>query len=670
MACCPGEPYAPDGLYIFRIADPTNATMHTQNVHANIVAWQSLIGWQCPDSDIYTVVYKSSIADMQHIRNRHSAPRSLRTNRFAQALCHRDDLSDFLIIAKRCEKAREAILDPWYYPSHHCPYVATLEEVINTAKAHGTDSLLHDRYALQQMRAQSTLGHYQDNVKLWEQYASQLPENNILRTLMTDYAAGAYQNIGQDSIAQQVILNETGYYDNPDLFVHIESELRQADYQGIPQTEWEIKRMRNTFLAWRETALAAIRHPKTRHMAEWYYTLAYIDDVLCNDASSEHYLRMAEKADGDTFIRESIHLFRIYRDAKSLPVNDTYEQQMYVHLRWIEQRLARDFPQWQQDGQDAPKVRYKEGYIIGNYSTYYWNDMLRRIGLSIYAPRLKNAGHTMRALEVVNYAENCFFSIIGSSFMQDNHFGYLFQVLDTHPADFTLQYIRYLQQPDDSLSRFLSRHSYIDFDWLYNIAGTLCMRENRFDKASTVLAHLPQTYTGDSIHNDPFVIDYRGRTVATASTTRRALAAELVRLEQQMKSAPDINDRADAQIQYAIAIRNMFTIAWEAVAYGLGNPWYIDSYTSNTHKAYIRPALQHSDKLLSQALQMYTDPERAAAAELSLLNFRTVVTKYPNTKAASSVRSACENYHDFGLQHVQNARYIVQLTKDIFYTYE
>ena len=661
MACGPGEPYAPDGLYIFRMADPKNATKHTQNVHANIVAWQSLIGQQCPDSDIYTVVYKSSIADMQHIRNRHSVPRSLKANRFAQVLCSRDELSDFLITAKQCEKAREAMIDPWYYPSHHCPYVAALEEVVRTAEAHGTDTLLHDRYALQQMRAQTTLGRQQDNIALWENYASQLPEGNILRTMMADYAAGAYQHIGQDSLARQILFDETGYYDNPDLWVRMESELRKADYQGIPQADREIKRMRNIFLAYRETALAAVQHPKTRHLAEWYYALAYIDDVLRNEVSSEQYLRMAEKADGDTFIRESIHLFRIYRDAKSKPVNDAYEQQMYANLRWLEQRLVRDLPQGQQDGQ--------ESLIIANYSTYYWNDMLRRIGLSIYAPRLMEAGRSIRALEVINYAENCFFSVTENPYMQDNRFGYLFQALDTPSAEFTLQYINYLQKPKDSLSCFLARHSYIDFDWLYNIAGTLCMRESRFAEASAVLAHLPQTYTGDSIHTDPFVIDYRGRT-ASSYTTRRALAAGLVRLEKQMKFAPDINDRADAQMRYAIALRNMFTITWEAVAFGVGFPYYMDSYTPNTHKKYIRPALQRSDALLSQALRMYTDPERAAKAELALLNFRTVVTKYPYTAAADSVRSACENYYDFGLQSSKTTRYITLWNKQIFYDNE
>ena len=666
MACGPGEAYAPDGLYIFRMAAPQNATMHTQNVHANIIAWQSLMGQQCTDSDIYTVVYKSSITNMQYIRNHHSVPRSLKSNRFAQALCNRDELSDFLITAKQCEKAREAMIDPWYYPSRHCPHVAALEEIVHTAETHNTDTLLHDRYALQQMRAQSTLKRYQDNVTLWEQYASQLPEGNILRTMMADYAAGAYQHIGQDSLARQIIFDETGYYDNPELWVRMESELRKADYQGIPQADWEITRMRNIFLAHRYTALAAVSHPKTQHLAEWYYALAYIDDVLRNNASSEQYLCMAEKAGGDTFIRESIHLFRIYRDAKFKPVNDSYEQQMYTNLRWLEQRLVRDFPQWQHDGQESPRVLYKEHFIIANYSTYYWNDMLRRIGLSIYAPRLMEAGRTMRALEVINYAENCFFCATGNSYMQNNHFGYLFQALDTCQAKFTLQYINHLQQPKDALSRFLARNSYIDFNWLYDIAGTLCMRESQFAKATTILAHLPRTYTGDSIHNDPFRIDYCSMTATPSYTTRRALAAELVRLEKQMKSAHDINDRADAQIRYAIDLRNMISFTWEAVAFGMGFPYFMDSYTPNTHKSYIIPALQRSDTLLSQALHMYTEPERAAKAELALLNFRTVVTKYPHTAAADMVRSACENYYDFGFQSSLTTRYITLWNKQIF----
>lgn len=64
---------------------------------------------------------------------------------------------------------------------------------------------------------------------------------------------------------------------------------------------------------------------------------------------------------------------------------------------------------------------------------------------------------------------------------------------------------------------------------------------------------------------------------------------------------------------------------------------------------------------------MYTDNERAAKAQLALLNFRTVVTQYPHTAAADLVRSACENYRDFGLQSSHTTRHITLWNKRFFY---
>ena len=652
LACGPGPAYDPNGLRIFRVVDDESIDPFTQNMRKNVDAWCNLVGASFSFADVKAVVYKSGVDDVRYMREKHRLPSSLNSNAFAKALCDRSDLLDFLITAKTCETARGEMNDPWYYPSHHCPHVAALEGVIQAAEGHTTDTLLHDRYALQQMRAQLSLNRHQENVNLWETYASHLPQDNVLRTLMVDYAVGAYQNVGDASAAKDLIMDESGYFDNLRILARIQSDLRNTDYEGIEPYDWEAERMRVTFLQNRKTAIEAIQHPATQRKAEWYYTLAYIDDALGNDVSSEQYLRKAEKAGGDDFIRESVHLFRIYRDAKSLPVNDAYEQQMLTNLRWIEERLLRDFPK----GKELEK--FEPWRVVYNYSTYYWNDMLRRIGLGIYAKRLAGAGRTLRSIEVINYAENRIFKELKSDFMDDNHFGYLFQALDTRSAANTLQYVDRLQHPKDELSRFLLSGSYVDYDWLHNIAGTLYIRESQFGKAVDALSHLSQSYTGDSICDDPFIVDYRSPARALTHTTRRAFAAEMVRLEKVMKSASNVNDRADAQLKYAIALRNIHTTVWQAVAYGNGYAWYIDSYTPNTHKLYTETALERSDKMLEQAMLMYTDDERAASAELSLKNFRTVMEHYPNTAAAEFVRSHCENYYDFGLRSFRSAPHL------------
>ncbi len=244
--------------------------------------------------------------------------------------------------------------------------------------------------------------------------------------------------------------------------------------------------------------------------------------------------------------------------------------------------------------------------------------MLRRIGIGIYADRLMKAGRTIRAIEVMNYAENRFFNEINSTFMRNNHFGYVFQALDTRPAYITMQYIKQLQCPQDKISRFLARGSYVDYDWLYDIAGTLYLRESNFSKAYDVLGHLSETYTGDSIGN-PF----GDRSGKHTRITIRLFAEEMKCLERTMKSG-NANKRAKAQLCYAIGLHNMFAVEWKVVAYGKGVPWFLDSYTPDTHGKYVRSALARSDKLIQQARQMYTP---------------------------DYVRSSCENYYDFVMQN-------------------
>lgn len=610
IACGPDPMYNPNGLYIFRLVEHKDSTLYVSNAQRNIDAWNRLIGQQFPYSDTYTVVYKSSIEDIRQIHDKHTLPHSLKSNDFAKALCFRDSLSEFLITAKECEQARSAINDPWYYPSHHCPYVASLKKVICVAEQHRNDTMLGDRYALQQMRAQVTLGLHQENVALWENYAFKLPKDNVLRALMVNYAVGAYQKTGQGIEADRLSMREKDY-DNTCLLSRMETELRHADYDGADIGDWDRDKTHRVFSQYRQTALEALRHPTTKCKAEWYYTLAYIDDVLGDNVSSGQYLRKAEHAGGNDFIRESIHLFRIYREAKYASVNDTYEQKMYTNLRWIEVRLVRDCPSWNE-------VYENPWRIISNYSTYYWNDMLRRIGIGVYADRLMKAGRTMRALEVINYAENRFFKEINSPIMQNNHFGYVFQALDTRPAYITMQYIKHLQHSQDKITCFLSNGSYIDYDWLYDIAGTLYLRESNFSKAYDALGHLSENYTGDSIGN-PFG-DISG---IHKRTTKRIFAKEMKCLERTMKSG-DANKRAKAHICYAIGLHNMFTAEWKTVAYGKGYPWFLNSYTPDTHEKYVRPALARSDRLIQQARQMYT---------------------------ADYVRSACENYYDFVMQN-------------------
>lgn len=642
LACGPGPIFSPAGLRIFRLIDGEYSFPYHEP--QNVAAWRALVGSNPSYSDIYNVVYRSSISDIQSIHSKHVVPKSLSKNQFAHLLCQRDELSEVLLTAKKCEQARENMLDPWYYPSHNDENVQQLEQVIEAAKEHMSDTLLRDRYALQMVRAQVSLRRPEENVRIWEEYASHLDTANIMRKLMVDYIIGAYHQLGMYEEEDALTIETKDYYNNPNTFLSIQSTLKKTDYDGSYwYDDYEIERTEHIFKHYRDIALKAIAHPGTKYLAQWYYTLAYIDDVLGDVKSSSQFLAKAEQTKGDEFISESIHLFRIYLDAKMQPVNDAYEARMFTNLKWITERLWRDEPKTDD---------LCLGCVSANYSTYYWNDMLRRIAIGIYAPRLAKSGRRTRSIQVTNYAENVWFKKVSPSYFTNEHSSYLFQCLDTCASNVTINYIAHLRNSHTPLDNFLNAGSYIDYTYLQDIAGTLCIRERNYQRAASILSNVPEDFFWSVIPGDPFAVQYR-MTKDSCSTTKLQFAKKMVQLESAMKSAKSVNDRADAQIQYAIGMRNSISVCWQLSAYGVGHPWYIDSYTPNTHYKYQESTFAMANSLVNKALAMYTKDERAASAQLLFLNYRTIMEKYPGTSVAHRVRSNCENYYDFKLHNVK-----------------
>ncbi|MBD5269531.1 MAG: hypothetical protein HDS43_02775 [Bacteroides sp.] len=54
---------------------------------------------------------------------------------------------------------------------------------------------------------------------------------------------------------------------------------------------------------------------------------------------------------------------------------------------------------------------------------------------------------------------------------------------------------------------------------------------------------------------------------------------------------------------------------------------------------------------MDEAIAEFTEPEKAAQAQLEMMNYATLMKQYPNTKAAARIRSRCDNYNDYALQH-------------------
>lgn len=425
----------------------------------------------------------------------------------------------------------------------------------------------------------------------------------------------------------------------------------------------------------------------------WNYALSYLYFLDNNHSKAASYLSQAERSEATTFIKESIRAFRFLFDAQYANNTKGYKDKLLRELKWLDVCMARDAKldaanNWQYDNQM-------------NYSFYFWQDVARRVLFSEACPRIQKAGNPVLALQLANYASNRILQL--SPIYCAYHYGYdapdkqesytsyismnefrnnwsdrnpfdyssqFFELINSSSADIAARYALHIYSPTSELERFLNERGYVDNDYIYDIVGTLYLREMNYQKSSEWLSKVSQGYQKRTniakdgyFKLDPFRYQAdKKHFIADSNDYKFNFAQEMLRLENMIQSDAEPNRKADAKIRFATGLRNSFGLCWYLTDYeyllgykegtdGLGWEWYSSSrregFAQNT---YAQRAYQRIDKLMAEALSEYTDPELAAKAQLNMLNFKAIMEKYPTTKTAAYVRSRCDNYHDYALQ--------------------
>ncbi|MCM1449872.1 MAG: hypothetical protein NC082_05990 [Clostridiales bacterium] len=437
----------------------------------------------------------------------------------------------------------------------------------------------------------------------------------------------------------------------------------------------------------------AIASPVCNHKGMWYYTLAYLFYLDNNFSKAATYLTEAERSEATPFIKESIRAFRFLLDAHYANNTWGYKNKLLRELKWLDDCMVRDTEldaadNWQYDNKM-------------NYSFYYWQDVVRRVLLSEASPRIAKDGNPVLALQLANYASNrilqlapvyeayhygyndpkdhesytCYITMneYRKNWGERNYFDYssqFFELINSSSADIAARYALHINAPATELDRFLNERGYVDNDYICDIVGTLYLRQMDYMKASEWLAKVSQGYQHQTniakdgyFKLDPFRYQVDKKHFITDSNDYKfRFAQEMSRLESLIHSYAEPNRKADAKIRFAIGMRNSFGVCWyltyygnslgyEEGANGQGWEWYSSSNREGySHNDYAQRAYRHADKLTTEALSEYTDHELAAKAHLEMMNFRTIMEKYPSTQTATYVRSRCDNYHDFSLQ--------------------
>lgn len=658
--------------------------------------------------DIYNIVY---IMSLDEYRDLYNARKYRGSNVFAHRIkTDRQDILDFLLLAKTNEHTRMRMNPRWYYPTMRTADTQTLEEIVQTALSR-RDGSLGNRYLLQAMRALSSLQRYDECLALWENDLSRLPVYDPIRQLGEDCAARAMVATGRyaEATAYYAAKGDVGSLrfcakdsandfattadiiefvydycpDSPYLARALQQYIRQVEPKGYSfDRDSQVADITPEYKQLYRFALRVAAESRCPNPAMWYYTAAFIADLEDDPQRASQILSRAESARGTEFIKNSVRMMRIYLDAKMLPYNAAYERKLMGQLQWLDDQVRNNITP---DIANITSILYN---LQQNMSYYYWNDMLRRILPGEVCPRMIRLGRTTRALQLANMADNRLFNIVNnidihwccgcgpdnySSFTMDyyrtsgremyndmrfrgyfNSIDYsndFFKLLDTLPTDRVVAYRDRALHPQDEFDRFLNTRGYVSSDYLCDIIGTKYLRAMRYAEAEQYLGMIKNPESNCMLNVTDYYLyspfSIDKKDDRPKENFRHRFAREMHMLERQMNSADNPDTRAKAMVRYAVGIRNSFGRCWVLTQYyKYTEPEYYNM-PDWEHAPECLKALRRSDSLIALACSTATDREFAASVQYAFNNYRTVVEQYPETGTACIVRHSCDRLIDY-----------------------
>ena len=683
---CPLTGDTPKNYNVYRVYDEiTTPHFLTPNYkQRNLLTWQQQIGKHIPLEHIDAVVYSYSTAIYEACLYDHKL---VPDNKFVQYLINGIDSrypQELLRIAKRIEEARSYKNDPWYYPASRKDGATTFDLLLTEVdkleqefiEQTGEDSFYVRRLQLQRVRLLFSLGRYDQCIQLWENHIQHWPADELMRTMIKDYIAGAYQHIGDEQKAIQYYLEQGNYRELAEL-----SNCQTGNYAAFVRYMYDFNpdcteliapvlqyQLCDYYQPLRDSALCAdyyqvmqhiLRTHRSQDMSIWYYTTAYLEDVMGYTNKAAQTIRQANTPATSHYMQTNIRLLRIYLDAKTKPYDANYQQQLYADLRWIDGLVRKEASHVKEEWST-----YDTWYIWANYSfehddnnyqikryKCYPYSMLRKIVLGEVAPRMKQANHPILSIALTNYADNLFFTLVAPA---NSHcfFNDFFMSMKTSSATIVKQYADRAMNPTTSFERFLAAGSYLDKDYLYDIVGTLYLRERNYKQAMEVLGQVSPNYhlrlnTCDCLSRNPFSA-YPKFGDIRATDAKYNFACKMHHLQQTyLNLNVDPNRRANAMIDYATGMRNSYITVWALTQYGQGYPVYTAAYIPWMTEDKLAQIQRDYEQLIRNAIALFTEDEARADAQLQYYNYHTVISQYPHTAAAAYVRGHCDTYVDY-----------------------
>ncbi len=707
VSCCYTPRYEPRDYYMYRISDSYLNTKYPTpqfnlGSEENCFLWQSQTSKSIPLNDIYTVVYTSPVGEILDVLTH--GRKAGDENKFKRWLRHDKEAAEFLLLAKRCEAAREEFNSPWYYPSKNCPVKKRLEEIVKAFEDY-RGSRFKGRYLLQAERALFSLGRYEDCIKLWDSHSNGVGKN-IIRDLTLRYVAGAWEKLGEKEIAEKYYgeagdIESIAYIygmdgidwmsavyerapDSPVLREKLESILIDAEntleWSHLVTSQVDID---SGFLqSVRNLCMRIGREKRVKDPDLWFYSAAFISHILGDNPSASRVLTLAENSPGSKYIKESIRVFRFYLDSMNTP-DGSYETRMLSHVKWLEQRINDKIDEFRD-------ITVDDGVyaISGNRSFFYWNDMLRKIVHSGIVPTLLKDHKETAALGFANMADNYLLQKVNSvkthswatekwiskvvsldDYRKGNDFNYhdyrdsFFELIDTVDVDCLIKYVKSMDHPVSGTMKYLHRRGYTERAFFNEVIGTRMIRLMRYEEAQEWLGKVPSSfqnrtnvYRDGYLKYDPFNPEME--LLSDRGDYKFRFAHEMASLENAIKVTWDPDRKALMMTKFAIGMKN-----------SVGNCWALSFYSFSGRESkeffrYYNPdnliqrtqmtVFQKAESLFQEALAICDNEETAARINHMLGNNATIMKKYANTQIASIVRGSCDTYTDYHLERKEH----------------
>ena len=704
LACGPYDrSYTPDEYHTFRIC---GENMSGDNIKGwryswrenpqmdNCRSWAKITSTDIPLKDIQEVVYHWGYDRLEKLHADAVAGKKKNDNAFANWLIREKDteITSFLLLAKKCEQTREKQCSQWYYPAWGDEEKTLLMEIVEKAKEYKGERLF-DRYTLQMMRALFSLRQYNECLSIWLSRKNSF-HRDVIEEMAKNYAAGACYHIGEiakakkmfietgDIISYVFCINKEGKtYDSYDMLPIIyqrdtnDKRLFQQMQNIIHyDIEWGRPNLEKNLKTLYDFTLNVLDEGKAKNLAGWYYTASYLSDKLCDTVQALEYIRQARELPAGQDLKDAIRVFDIYLKAKSATKYDTdFENYLYDELSWLDQKIVMNL-----DSVTKKRIiRYGITYRNFGHSLYYWDDMMRKILLSQVVPKCIASGYQVRALQLLNMADNRLLNLVGKvyDYSTDSimEWGNFQRICCSYRSRWRLDYLPYndydygndffinldslgvqhierlvvrMQKPLCDFDRFLTERSYVNMEYFYEIIGTQLLAAMRYEEA----IHYLNQVSNEFMHTTNVSLYYKTKPKYYYTTEPKDyklnFAKKMYALEENIRRLRNPDDRAECMLAYAKELQNSIGPHWYLTRYYSGH-WYDYPFYSQYQTDLYDNVVKEFEYIKWKAFKTFTDAERAAKACYDWSLYKTAVTKYPQTKTAEYIRGHCDVLADY-----------------------